>query len=518
MKSILVLSIVLLFSFIGQAQNDLPKIVISQASFSDADAVHIDYEITDSDNEVFDVSVLISKDGGESYQLYPEIVEGDGTVNGTGMHQLTLVNFSAHASLDEIRIVVDDLYEFSIDEVVALVDSNRIRTYLESIFGVRDHIVAPEKIDEVREYVHLQLFETCRDTFGQSFIHQNIWEARNLFGWQQGTITDTKPYLVGGHYDTVDESPGADDNGTAVAAMLEISKVFEDFNFNYPIQYSSWDFEEWGLVGSKYYISNLDPEIDIQGYLNLEMIGYYSDQPNSQTLPVGFDFLFPDITAEIAANQFRGDFITNVGNAGSSNQMMLDFASASATYVPELSVISVPSPGEGTNVPDLLRSDHAPFWFQGIPALMLTDGSEFRNKNYHTPFDVIDSLNFEFYTNVVKASVAYLAENAEIHHMGVAQISGADIMTSNMEFELASHIECSYVQGSNILRVLWKESNSRVLDWKLIDMQGVVHTSDQWTHSGSEYSVSLEELVSGVYVFSSFDENGSQFNFQFVLE
>ena len=514
MKSILLTTIYLLFVFLAQAQNDLPKLTVTGAEFTDAGVYHISYEINDADSDLFEVSVLMSKDKGLTYEPYDEFVDGDGQVNGVGDHILSL----NYTEFDAIRIVVDDLFEFSIEEVVASVDSNRLRDYLESIVGIRHYIEDPGKLEEVRDFVHTELHNTCRDTSSQSFLYNNIWEGKNLFGWQQGTTTDKEPFLVGGHYDSVDESPGADDNGTAVAGMLEISKVFEDFGFNYPIMYSAWDFEEQGLVGSTFYVTNKEADIDIQAYLNLEMIGYYSDKPNSQTLPVGFDFLFPEITAQIADNEFRGDFLTNVGNAGSSNQLMQDFESISSTYVPELSVISVPSPGEGTSVPDLLRSDHAPFWFQGIPAVMLTDGSEFRNKNYHTPLDVIDSLDFEFYSNVVKASVAYLAEKAEIHHKGVAQVSIDDFTTHISNPEVTSLITCNYVQGSKFLSIHWNESVSAAIDWKLVDMQGRMIEAGNLSQSGVDSKITLEELIPGAYIFSAIDDHGATLTYQFVVE
>ncbi len=514
MKDTLSTLIFLLAFFSGQTQNDLPKVIVTEAEYTDAGVYHISYEINDADSDLFEVSVLMSKDKGLTYEPYDEFVDGNGQVNGVGNHILTL----NYTEFDAIRIVVDDLFEFSIEEVVASVDSNRLRDYLESIVGIRHYVEDPGKLEEVRNFVHTELYNTCRDTSSQSFLYNNIWGGKNLFGLQQGTTTDKEPFLVGGHYDSVDESPGADDNGTAVAGMLEISKVFEDFGFNYPIMYSAWDFEEQGLVGSTFYVTNKEADIDIQAYLNLEMIGYYSDKPNSQTLPVGFDFLFPEITAEITDNEFRGDFLTNVGNAGSSNQLMLDFESISYTYVPELSVISVPSPGEGTNVPDLLRSDHAPFWFQGIPAVMLTDGSEFRNKNYHTPLDVIDSLNFEFYSNVVKASVAYLAEKAEIHHKGVAQINIADITTSVFDTEFESLITCDYMQGSKSLSIQWNQSSASKIQWIIVDMQGREIKVGELVQAGRYGNIILKDIIPGAYVFSAVDNLGARLIHQFILE
>ena len=190
--------------------------------------------------------------------------------------------------------------------------------------------------------------------------------------------------------------------------------------------------EEDGLVGSTRYVSSGIPAGDqIAGVFNFEMIGYYSEQPNTQTLPNGFNLLFPDANAAVINNQYRGDFITNVGNTVSL-PLAMAFAEAAALYVPDLKVITLNVPGNGQLAPDLLRSDHAPFWFGNYPALMLTDGANFRNECYHTPQDTFDhKLNFTFMANVTKATLAAAAKLAEIQH--------GDWATAIFENTVATH-------------------------------------------------------------------------------
>jgi hypothetical protein len=103
--------------------------------------------------------------------------------------------------------------------------------------------------------------------------------------------------------------------------------------------------------------------------------------------------------------------LTVVGNVA-SNSLITTYVDVAETYVPELRVISVAVPGTGTIAPDLRRSDHARFWDANMQALMLTDASEFRNFNYHTPGDSTGTLDFDFMKNVVKATVATAAQLA----------------------------------------------------------------------------------------------------------
>jgi hypothetical protein len=141
---------------------------------------------------------------------------------------------------------------------------------------------------------------------------------------------------------------------------------------------------------------------------SLEMIGYKSDAPNSQKIPTGFDVLFPQQHAAVAANEFRGDFVSLVG---------LDTVSAlSDAFVMRAKQGGLPSSlitltrEMATNplLSDLSRSDHAAFWLSGFPSLLVTDSSNFRYAQYHcrNGDDVPGLLSFAFLTDVTRASVA----------------------------------------------------------------------------------------------------------------
>src|SRR5690606_18944380 len=191
-------------------------------------------------------------------------------------------------------------------------------------------------------------------------------QADNILGRHVGAIDPIKTFIVDGHYDAVAGTPGADDNGTAVAATLEIARILSQFHFRNSLRFIGFSFEEQGVIGSQQYVqSGMPVWEEVHGVLNMEMIGYYSDQPNSQTTPDGFELLFPAAYAELQTNEFRGDFLTVVGNTA-SDPLNNAFVAAVAQYVPQLKRIPLSVPGNGQIAPDLRRSDHAPFWDSGI--------------------------------------------------------------------------------------------------------------------------------------------------------
>jgi Peptidase family M28 len=218
-----------------------------------------------------------------------------------------------------------------------------------------------------------------------------------------GTDLVHEVFIVAAHFDAVPRSPGADDNGTGVAAVLEIARILANEQHRRTIRLCLFNLEEIGLVGSIRHVQ-LMKEADakraeaaeestqtIIGMVSLDMLGYFSDEPNSQTSPVkAVPGIFEPPTV--------GDFIGMVGLLGhhAFNQRLADeMTNASPTLNVEL-VDFLPVP-----FPDMMRSDHAPFLLAGIPAVMLSDTANFRNPNYHTSNDTIETIDIERFESVV---------------------------------------------------------------------------------------------------------------------
>jgi hypothetical protein len=211
--------------------------------------------------------------------------------------------------------------------------------------------------------------------------------------------------LVGAHYDSVPGTPGADDNASAVAALLACAKALARHAPESPVCFVSFNREEDGLLGSADFVSRVaaEGEMVIREAHILEMIGYCDHRPGSQTIPPGLPIRVPD----------RGDFLGILANKDSTAMASAALQTA-RTYQPDFPVLSLKVyAGVEQLLPVLQRSDHAPFWMAGIPAILWTDTAEFRNHNYHQPTDTPDTLDYDFLRNVCQILIATILASVQ---------------------------------------------------------------------------------------------------------
>lgn len=210
--------------------------------------------------------------------------------------------------------------------------------------------------------------------------------------------------LLGAHYDTVPGTPGADDNASAVAVCLECARLIKAHNIG-AVMIVFFNREEDGLIGSSEFVAHLAQQTAwrIREAHIFEMVGYCDRTPASQRLP-------PGLPVRLVRNV--GDFLALLANRG-SNAIAEDLLALAACYVPQFPVAALKVYlGLERAFPHLNRSDHAPFWRAGIPSLMWTDTSEFRNPHYHRPSDTPDTLDYDFMGDVVKLVLARVVSSA----------------------------------------------------------------------------------------------------------
>jgi Zn-dependent M28 family amino/carboxypeptidase len=195
--------------------------------------------------------------------------------------------------------------------------------------------------------------------------------------------------VVGAHYDTVPGTPGADDNASAVAVLVEVARLMRALAPARTVRFVGFACEEppycyTSDMGSRVYARECRVKGEkIVGMLCLEMVGYYSTEPRSQkvpaTIPRVFHPLFPQ----------RGDFLAAVGNLRSW-RLLRKFRRGFKRAV-KFPLFSIALP---ERVQEIRRSDNSSFWDQGYPALMLTDTSFLRNANYHQASDTPETLDY----------------------------------------------------------------------------------------------------------------------------
>lgn len=204
--------------------------------------------------------------------------------------------------------------------------------------------------------------------------------------------------IIGAHYDSASSyendqltyTPGADDNASGVAGLLELARLLQQQVPKTGVQLVAYASEEPPFfrsdeMGSAVHAASLERPVKLM--IALEMIGYYDSTPGSQDYPYpAMSWLYPD----------RGDFIAVVGRMQDINAVRQVKAALLSSR--DLSVYSMNAPGF---IPGIDFSDHLNYWQHDIPAVMITDTAFYRNKQYHLPGDIADRLNYQKMAQVV---------------------------------------------------------------------------------------------------------------------
>jgi Zn-dependent M28 family amino/carboxypeptidase len=264
-------------------------------------------------------------------------------------------------------------------------------------------------LSDCREFVAAELasagWHVRRDPFDGHCADGRILPGTNLVARHPRWTASSGAWLcVGAHLDSREETPGADDNASAVAALLEAARCFGAAESCEPatgIELVAFDLEEWGMLGGAEHARRWrESRADLRGMVSLEMLGYCDGRPGSQQLPPELIGRYPSV----------GDFIGVVGSIGSES--LLSRFATGLRGVGGLPVETLLVPDRGETLTAVRLSDHSPFWDAGFAALMVTDTSFLRNPHYHRPSDVPDTLDYEFLGRVTRGVVAALRDIA----------------------------------------------------------------------------------------------------------
>jgi len=290
---------------------------------------------------------------------------------------------------------------------VELVEKTEIRRrlrehlhYLSVELGERC-IFRPGNLKAAEDYVARIFNELGYEVRRQSFICQRV-EVANVIA---GNPDPRGYFLLGAHFDTVAGTPGADDNASGVAVLLEVARLARKGPTVRPWAFVGFTTEEPPVfftpyMGSRVYAKTARKQGEnLLGMLCLESVGYFVDAPHSQHIPFPLRCLGYSTT---------GNYLGLVGNRRS--QALVQALEQTLKSACALPVASLTVPFGGGLIPETRLSDHANFWDEGYPAVMLTDTAFLRNPNYHTARDTLDTLNLEAMTELTWGLAHFVRE------------------------------------------------------------------------------------------------------------
>ncbi len=276
----------------------------------------------------------------------------------------------------------------------------KIVEHLSGTIGERN-LVRHMALNEAADYVQKQFEAAGYEVKRQTFPVEGL-DCHNLIVEIPGSTRSDEIIVVGAHYDSVQGSPGANDNGSGIAALLVMAEELKTIRPKKSLRFVAFTNEEppyfqtEDRMGSWVYAKSCKKNGDkIVGVISLETMGYFTDEPKSQKYPPLLAAMYPE----------TGNFIGFVGNIESReflNQVVKSFRNSSDV------------PAESESLPSEIQgvgwSDHWSFWQVGYVGIMVTDTAPFRYPHYHEPTDTPDKIEFERFSKVVEGLVPVVKE------------------------------------------------------------------------------------------------------------
>lgn len=279
---------------------------------------------------------------------------------------------------------------------------------------LRLHVIALSQTFHPRDWTHPENLDRCAEYIYEHFTQAGATVERQVFDVLGNTYCnviarfgsgDGPLFVVGAHYDAYEYSPGADDNASGVAVLIELAYLIGRKIPEACIELVAYSLEEppfFGTrhMGSAYHARRLAQEqTTTKGVIVLEMVGYFQDKRGSQSFPAPILRLF---------YPGRGNFIMVAGRWDQGRWIKMVKTAMKGTT--DLPVYSIRAP---TVLPGVDFSDHRNYWPYDIPALMITDTAFYRNQNYHTLRDTADTLDYNRMSQVLVAVFATLCDMSQ---------------------------------------------------------------------------------------------------------
>ncbi|PQJ79240.1 M28 family peptidase [Polaribacter porphyrae] len=291
----------------------------------------------------------------------------------------------------------------SIAYFIFCITCNAQKTNENDLQRIKKHFIAITKTEKARNYKNVKTLN-----FVANYIKKELTKVCDSVAYQNFNVDNTiyknaigslgtenkERIIIGAHYDVCGDSEGADDNASGVVGLLELARLLSKENLKYRIDFVGYSLEEppffrtkqmGSYIHAKYLV---DKKILVKGMISLETIGFFSDKKGSQRFPImGMEKIYGNI----------GSFITVVQNDKNeifSNQ--IDYLMKSEQ------LINTKSFKGSSRLPGVDFSDHLNYWKHNFDAVMITNTAFYRNKNYHTSNDKLDTLDLEKMNLVIK--------------------------------------------------------------------------------------------------------------------
>ena len=267
---------------------------------------------------------------------------------------------------------------------------------------LKHHVVVLSEEFVPRSYEHVGNLDQCADYISLHFKQaggDGVFQEYEVNGKTYKNVLATfgpkssSRIVIGAHYDAYRETPGADDNASGVAGLIELAYLLGRAELSQEVTLAAFTLEEppyfrTAQMGSALYAAELrEHQVDVEAMICLEMIGYFSDEKNSQRFPSTLlKFMYPN----------RGNYITVVGSIG--DRKLTRKVKGVMKGATDLPVYSMTAP---EFFPGVDFSDHLNFWNHGYSAVMVTDTAFYRNQGYHGKQDTVPHLDFKRMAKVV---------------------------------------------------------------------------------------------------------------------
>jgi len=317
---------------------------------------------------------------------------------------------------------------------------DRLRSLLESIPGPRSRLHAPEAMaaaDDLitdawraagwlvgRQRLRFRSVRGSLDRVDPQARGPRRHTYRDLAGTNLVAITEgetDEAVVLVAHHDTVEGSPGADDNGAGVAVLLELADQLRDRRRRRTVILAAPDFEEIGLIGSRPLVRWLRSLYDVRAAVVFDPIGFMDPRPGSAPVPPTIARLYPGQAARMAERGYRGDTVVAIYRRRSADLVRRWSRCLAATLGSERVIqlrdpLDLPVVGPALAMHPMARnfsrSDHVNFWAAGLPAIQVTNTANFRNPNYHRPTDTPDTVDYDTLARVAAASALLIEDLA----------------------------------------------------------------------------------------------------------